>query len=295
MTQPPSAFRGRKAILWLLATLLMLGSVIYQRMTGPTHPFRGAFSLGGEKLGYRLSRSGDSSRDERIALPDPGRGITGTLHYRRFRSQDPFAAQPLVAEGRDGKPELAARLPRQPAAGKLEYFLHLQGDGGTQRIPASGPAIVIRFKNPVSTPLLVTHVLLMFLGVLLGLRAGLAALVQTDDMEALAWATLAALTIGGLVLGPLVQKAAFGAYWTGFPFGGDLTDNKTLIMWTCWFLAGWVLKAERRTLTRRLAVGLSAAGMLAIYLIPHSARGSELDYSKLDQGVNPQQAIGTGR
>jgi hypothetical protein len=44
-----------------------------------------------------------------------------------------------------------------------------------------------------------------------------------------------------------------------------------------------------------LAVGLSAAVMLVIYLIPHSARGSELDYSKLDKGINPAAAIGTAR
>ena len=34
-----------------------------------------------------------------------------------------------------------------------------------------------------------------------------------------------------------VQKAAFGAYWTGFPFGYDLTDNKTVLMWLAWVLA----------------------------------------------------------
>jgi hypothetical protein len=114
-------------------------------------------------------------------------------------------------------------------------------------------------------------------------------------MRRLAWATLAALTLGGLVLGPFVQKHAFGAYWTGFPFGGDLTDNKTLLMWGAWALACGLLLVTKRHSPRRLALGLAALVMLAVYLVPHSARGSELDYSKLDRGVDPTRAVVTGR
>ena len=43
--------------------------------------------------------------------------------------------------------------------------------------------------------------------------------------------------IGGMILGPIVQKYAFGEYWTGFPYGGDFTDNKMLIMWLAWAIA----------------------------------------------------------
>lgn len=293
--RPPAPTHRRPALLWALAALIMLGSIIFQRLTGPTHPLRGRFQVQGETFRFRLSRSGDSSRDERIALPDPGRGAQGTLAYRRFRTADPFTILTLQPETRDGKRELAARLPRQPAAGKLEYRLTLATPTGPITVPPDGRTVVIRFKDPVPTPLLVAHVLLMFLGVLIGVRAGLAALVHSPDMRPLAWATLAALTLGGLVLGPFVQKHAFGAYWTGFPFGGDLTDNKTLLMWGAWALACSLLLLTKRHAPRRLALGLAAAVMLAVYLVPHSARGSELDYTKLDRGVDPAKAVVTGR
>ena len=39
----------------------------------------------------------------------------------------------------------------------------------------------------------------------------------------------ATLGLGGMILGPIVQKYAFGAYWTGIPFGHDLTDAKNLV------------------------------------------------------------------
>jgi hypothetical protein len=34
---------------------------------------------------------------------------------------------------------------------------------------------------------------------------------------------------------------------------------------------------------------------IAVYLVPHSLRGSQLDYGKLEGGTAPRDAIGTGR
>jgi ABC-type transport system involved in cytochrome c biogenesis permease subunit len=85
--------------------------------------------------------------------------------------------------------------------------------------------------------------------------------------------TTAVLFVGGLILGPLVQKYAFGQLWTGFPVGYDLTDNKTLIAFFFWMLAVLgSLGKERRYLTV-----LAGLVMLVIFSIPHSARGSERD------------------
>ncbi len=68
--------------------------------------------------------------------------------------------------------------------------------------------------------------------------------------------------IGGLILGPLVQKYAFGAYWTGFPLGGDLTDSKTLFAVLVW-LAAFFLRNKSRWWTVAATVL-----MVAVYLIP---------------------------
>jgi hypothetical protein len=54
--------------------------------------------------------------------------------------------------------------------------------------------------------------------------------------------------VGGLILGPPVQLEAFGALWTGWPFGADLTDNKTLIAVLAWVPA--VVAALRNKKTR---------------------------------------------
>jgi len=78
-----------------------------------------------------------------------------------------------------------------------------------------------------------------------------------------------------MVLGPLVQKYAFGEFWTGVPFGWDLTDNKTLIAVFAWILA--VVMNHKKE--RPGYIIAAAVILLLVYSIPHSLFGSELDYA----------------
>ena len=78
-----------------------------------------------------------------------------------------------------------------------------------------------------------------------------------------------------MVLGPLVQKYAFGEFWTGVPFGWDLTDNKTLIAVFAWILA----VVMNRKKERPGYIIAAAVILLLVYSIPHSLFGSELDYA----------------
>ena len=104
--------------------------------------------------------------------------------------------------------------------------------------------------------------------------AGLMALAGSSKQKTYGLVTFVTLFLGGMILGPVVQKYAFDALWTGVPFGWDLTDNKTLIGFVFWVIAvlgNW--KKERPGLTV-----LAAFMLLVIFSIPHSMFGSELDY-----------------
>jgi len=284
----------RTSILWILAVLLMAATVVYQRRTGPTHPLRGTVSLAGTTTAYKLIRSEETVRDARVALPDPG--VPGTLVWRRFPLQEAWNRQPMVREQKDGKGELAGYLPKQPAAGKLEYTVELAEGPATTRIPQEGP-VVLRYKGPVALAVLLPHISMMFIAVLIGLRTGLGALFGTTAPRRLLWITLGCMTLGGLVLGPFVQKAAFGHYWTGFPWGYDLTDNKTLLMWGAWVLAAIFVgpRPRPREGWSRAVVLAATLAMAVVYLIPHSMRGSQLDYSKVKTGGDAKDAVVTGR
>ena len=296
--------RLTSALLWALAVVLMLSAAVYQRLTGPTNPMRGSLVVDGAPQRYRLLRSEETVRDARIAVPAPGADATGRLIWRRYPTSEEFTTVEMALETTpEGRRELAAYLPAQPSSGKLEYRLEVDAPEGLVRIPSGeqehGEAtIVLRYKDPVPILTLLSHIAFMFFGVLIGMRAALGALFAPRGMHAHAWITLALMTVGGMILGPVVQKHAFGAYWTGFPWGYDLTDNKTLIMWVVWIGAcavlGWKRRPEGPSWRGRLAVLVAAVVMTAVYLIPHSLRGSELDYSAVDSGTPASEAVGTG-
>ena len=92
--------------------------------------------------------------------------------------------------------------------------------------------------------------------------------------------TIGLLLAGGFIMGPLMQKYAFGALWTGFPFGMDLTDNKTLITMLIWL---WAWFQNRKGRNRRGWIVIAGVLLIVVYLIPHSLLGSELDYTQIGQ------------
>jgi hypothetical protein len=281
----------RPALLWLAAFLLMAGAAVWQRLTGPTHPRRVHAELAGQDVPFRLLRSAVSGEPLLVSVPAP-EGVSGVVRFRRFPTSEPFQDVPLRREGG----ALVAILPTQPPAGKIEYDVILATPAGAVRVP-DGPPVVMRFKGDVPAGVLVPHVVAMFFGMMIGLRAALAAGFSRPEARRYAWVTVVLLGIGGLVLGPIVQKHAFGAYWTGWPFGEDLTDNKTLAMWLAWVVAVVVLGKRRDPADRkaRWTVAAAAAVMLAVYLVPHSLRGSQLDYAKVEGGAAARDAITTGR
>ena len=68
---------------------------------------------------------------------------------------------------------------------------------------------------------------------------------------------------------------AFGPWWTGFPFGTDLTDNKTLLSFLLFAAALATVKWKHN----KWLVGLAVLFMIAVFTIPHSTNGSEYDYA----------------
>lgn len=255
----------RNWVLWVLALLITLGSAVYQRMTGPTHPIRGRVTLAGQEVRFKLERTHGGTTDHEVRIEAPA-AVTGELDWKRYKTADLWTRVEFRREGST----LVAALPNQPPAGKLMYRVTLRA--GEEKAALHPEPVVIRFKGDVPTPILVVHVIAMFTGMLVSTRAGLEALRPQPNYQRLAWAALLLLGIGGGILGPIVQKYAFGAYWTGWPWGTDLTDNKTAVALLAWVLAAWKPKG-------RWVVAASVI-TLAIYLIPHSMFGSELDYSK---------------
>lgn len=254
----------KKSVSWLLAIVITLVLSIYQRMTGPTHPKSVTVELNGESYKLKLPRSG-VQQDEIVKLKDVPSDVKAQMHYRRYPTKDDYTT--VDFQWKEG--ELQAALPVQPVAGKLQYYITVDGKDYLKEEP-----LLIRFRNDVPAGILVPHILLMFGAMLFAVYTFLLVITRKAYRKWL-WITVGTLFAGGFILGPLVQHAAFGPWWAGFPYGTDLTDNKTLLSFLFFAAALATLKWKYN----KWVVSLAVLFMIAIFSIPHSTYGSEYDYS----------------
>ncbi len=251
---------------------MTLAFSVYQRFTGPTDPMRGRADIGAERIPYSLIRSYSGSDDALAKIYVPDREITGYYTFKRYLSFDTLQKLPLLRHD----DYLIATIPHQPPAGKVIYQIFLR-KGDTEYV-LNDKAAIIRFRGHVPAVWMILHIIPMFFAILLSCRAGLEALGRGKNIFLYTWLTTLLLFIGGLFIGPIVQKFAFGAYWTGFPFGHDLTDNKTMVAFIVWMIALVKTWKNRQHYKWTLAASIV---MLVVYLIPHSLMGSELDHREI--------------
>ena len=254
----------KKYVYWLLAIVITLVLSVYQRMTGPTYPMKVAVELNGEIYKVKLPRSG-VQHDEMVMLKGISSDAEAQLHFRRYPSADEYT----TVDFKWDQHEWQAALPVQPVAGKLQYYITVGGKDYLKDEP-----VVIRFRNDVPASILIPHILLMFGAMLFAVYTFLLVVTHKDYKRWLK-ITVATLFVGGFILGPLVQHAAFGPWWAGFPYGTDLTDNKTLISFLFFLAALATIKWKYN----KWVVVLAVLMMIAVFTIPHSAYGSEYDYT----------------
>lgn len=264
----------KSIIYWILSFIITLASAYYQRVTGPTYPVDITKEINGREYKFRFHRSHSGMTDQPVTLVIADTTIKATLYWKRYKTNDEWTKVPFSRIS----DTLLANLPGQPAAGKLMYNVLISSSG--KNIKLMQEPVIIRFKGEVPTTVLIIHVIVIFAAMLFSTRTGFEAFADKPALKKYYMWTIGLLIAGGFILGPIVQKYAFDAYWTGFPFGTDLTDNKVLLALVIWLVAGYSVYSGKNI---RFWTVTAAVVMLIIFLIPHSMFGSELDYNKLDK------------
>lgn len=268
----------RSGLIWVLCFIFTITIAYYQRKTGPTHPIYGKVQIAQETIKYKLLRTHGGDDDAKIEIAVNDTSIKAYCKFRRKNTGDEWTITELYREGSN----LVASLPHQPPAGKIEYFISF--NKGDQEIILTEDPVYMRFKGAVPSWILYIHILFIFSAMLFSTRTGVEAIFRGKNTYKYTVITLILFLIGGMIFGPIIQKYAFGDFWTGWPFGGDLTDNKSLVAFIFWFVAFIVVSKNKNN---RTWVIIAAIVFLLTYMIPHSVLGSEYDYK--------EGAVKTGR
>ncbi len=263
----------RLFIVVVLAILVTYAFAKHQKRSGPTYPVAFSTEVAGSIISGELIRSGDINEDLQIVLEVP-EDVEATLIWRRFPTRDEWTSTPFTRTGN----MVSADLPKQGMAGKVEYTVAFSKNGQQVIVPEK-TAAVARFKGSVPLAVLLVHIICMVLGMLFSNVAGFEGLSNGPYLKIFSRMAFGFLLLGGLILGPVVQKYAFDAYWTGWPLGGDWTDNKLAVGALAWLFAVWATRgAGINRPSGKWAAVLAMIVIFVVYGIPHSIHGSTLDY-----------------
>lgn len=259
-------------MIWIFAFIFTVVIAGYQRRTGPTYPVSVNKEIGQTMIKAELIRTYDGGDDARIIIRIADTAVKGQIQFRRFKSYDNWTTAAMVRHG----DSLIGSLPHQDIAGKVMY--HVTLFKGNEQVLLNDEAAVLRYKGHVPMYILLPHIIIIFLAMLFSTITGLEAITKGKNTLVYTWITLVTLFVGGLILGPIVQKFSFNVYWAGWPFGHDLTDNKSIVAFIFWVIA---LIFQYKNREKRFWTILASIVLLIVFLIPHSLLGSEIDYTKL--------------
>jgi len=184
----------------------------------------------------------------------------------------------------------SARLPAKGKGYRLEYGFIISQTGiseaGTTLATSATGYYLIKYKGEVSVTVLVLHILCMFAAffyIIEAIFGAFAMLIMGEEKEFTVaqtrWVLLFSF-LGGVPLGFVLNRQRFGPIWEAFPFGTDITDNKTQLVIIFWIIVAalsWKSFTCRRTGRDAVSPGVYATAViiasvlsLFLYLVPHS-------------------------
>ncbi len=183
-----------------------------------------------------------------------------------------------------------AGLPGKEKVSRIEYGFRISraevSEVGTSTASSETGYYLTKYKGEVSVTVLVLHILCMFAAFFFLVEAligAFAMLFMGEEKEftvaQVRWVLLFTF-LGGWPLGFALNWQRFGMCWEGFPFGYDITDNKTQLIAIFWLIVAvlsWKSFMCSRTGRDVVGPGVFAVAVivasvlsLALYLVPHS-------------------------
>ena len=194
-----------------------------------------------------------------------------------------------------GEPNVfASTLPHHPKASKAWYYIEAERKTADDKVNVTLPdensgafkPILLKYEGKVPAYIIIPHVLCNFGAIFfaaltlfsaIDIKRGKRSLKETIKFPL---TTFVLLFLGFIPFGIAMNWFAFGVTWEAFPFGRDVTDNKSQIILLFWIaililVKGTLLgKGEEKNLVSDRGyfnmVVITLILTIAMYAIPHS-------------------------
>jgi hypothetical protein len=179
-------------------------------------------------------------------------------------------------------------LPDLGKGARIKYWITVTNVEGTRiRIPKDPSKFgILAFKGKASKPVLVAHIVFMFGAFFFMVMSlfGAAGILRAHEgkiatVRSARWVLICSF-VGFVPLGMLLNHETIGTLWEGFPFGRDITDNKTQVIFVLWlvslllvrgsFIGGGEEKDRLGPAPFAWAIIVSFLVSLALFIVPHS-------------------------
>ena len=248
-----------KGLLWILALLITCSAAYYQRISSPTYPSLVVIPVEMQKYPVTFIHSHTGKSDCPIILQIGDIAVKGELSYRKYPSQSEMTKLEMKREG----DKLVASIPNQSSGVKIEYQVELSKNGAQLKYSSLKPTILL-FEGEIPKFPFFMNLAVLGLAMLLSSWTGLLALFGFGSSRFFSMLTFIGFVVGGFVIAPIVHKYAVNDWWTGFPIGYSLNNNKFFLASLVWLV---VVVTIQRKYNKIISV-MAAILTLVIFLIP---------------------------
>lgn len=221
--------------------------------------------------------------------------VIGAKEVRLFYKIEKGEFLPVDMTPKEGGNDVfVASIPYHKKGTQARYYIEAQKQSGDKQISVSLPdknspnfrPILLKFEGNVPPYIIVSHVFCNFAGIFFSVLAIFSTVDLMRGKSTLKKSVLFSLLTfiflftGFLLVGSALNSFAFGVMWEAFPFGSDITDNKSQIILLFWVVTLFLVKGTifgkdpSKNLvsekTYSTMVIISFVVTVIMYLIPHS-------------------------
>lgn len=270
---------ARRIIASLVLTLVLLVGARELSKREPTDVVAEGFGM---KLSHRTLTEHFGPEQPLIRVRvEPDQGVGVAVCWKLHRS-DKVESSPLFLVDAN---LYQGFVPDFGKGARIQYWVRaMNAKGEVLRIPSS--PVTMKFKGRVSKSVLVAHIAFMFAAFFFMVMSLFGAIRilrgqegKRSTVKAARWVLILSF-IGGWPLGFILNRQAFGTLWEGYPFGYDITDNKTQVMFVLWLVSlllvwgSFIGRSEEkdRLGARPFAYTIIASFLvsLVLFILPHS-------------------------